>query len=75
MKFTHVLVALVDTVAQAKPLEKATQYEETAQLAKRANASFTVWTNDGKEKRPPPLPLLHQKTPLSGFRRLPWHTQ
>ncbi|GAP82646.1 hypothetical protein SAMD00023353_0101780 [Rosellinia necatrix] len=46
MKFTHALVALVATVAQAKPLEMAAQYEEAGQLAKRADASFTVFTND-----------------------------
>ncbi|KAJ8127686.1 hypothetical protein O1611_g5950 [Lasiodiplodia mahajangana] len=49
MKFTHVLVALVATVAQAQPLELAKQVEEAGQvLSKRADASFTVWTNTGK---------------------------
>ncbi|KAI0421265.1 hypothetical protein F5X98DRAFT_370843 [Xylaria grammica] len=51
MQFSHILVALVATVAQAQPLqlsqqlEEAGQLKEVGQLEKRADASFTVYAN------------------------------
>ncbi|RWA07981.1 hypothetical protein EKO27_g7127 [Xylaria grammica] len=48
MQFSHILVALVATVAQAQPLQLSQQLEEAGQLEKRADASFTVYANSGK---------------------------